>query len=194
MTLKRFLFGFGILAIMLTLIPLVAADYWWIRIFDFPHTQLTALTFIAIAFYFFRFDIYWKHDYLFMAIMLACFSYQISKALPYTSLYPHEVLDAENVTANNQISLFTSNVLQSNNSTELLLKEIKDKDADVVLLCETDQKWLQALKPYLNNAYKYRKEHPLSNTYGMALYSKLPLLNPTVHHLIDPEIPSIHAK
>ncbi|WP_031427944.1 endonuclease/exonuclease/phosphatase family protein [Flavimarina sp. Hel_I_48] len=194
MTLKRGLFALGILAILLTLIPLIAADYWWIRIFDFPHTQLTAFTFIVIAFYFFRFDIRWKHDYLFVSIMLACFVYQINKIVPYTSLYPYEVLNAEHEDAQKHLSLFTSNVLQSNKERQPLIDELKSKDPDILLLCEANAKWLNDLRPYTSKNYSYRKEIPLDNTYGMALYSKMPLIDPTVHYIIDKEIPSIHTK
>lgn len=84
MRLKSFLQFFSGLAAVLTLFPLIAADYWWIRVFDFPHFQLTTLTLIAILTYLIRFDIRWTNDYLFMAVMLGCFSYQAIKIYPYT--------------------------------------------------------------------------------------------------------------
>ena len=82
MKLKSFLQGFGILAVIITLIPLIAADFWWIRVFDYPHIQLTLLTLTAIAAYFLRFEIKSWRDYVFMGVLLACFTYQFAKIYP----------------------------------------------------------------------------------------------------------------
>jgi hypothetical protein len=47
-----------------------AADFWWIRMFDYPHIQLTILTFVAIVVYFIEFNIKWTQDYLFAAVLM----------------------------------------------------------------------------------------------------------------------------
>ena len=101
MTLKTFLRAFGILAVILTLIPLIAADYWWIRMFDYPHIQLTLLTLAALAAYFLRFEIKSWRDYAFVGVLLICFLYQFVKIMPYTPLVPLEVGEpSENVDEN----------------------------------------------------------------------------------------------
>ena len=66
MKLRRFFQIFGLLAIVLTIAPFVAADYWWIRVFDFPHIQLTILTGVALLLYFIKFNIRWIEDYIFV--------------------------------------------------------------------------------------------------------------------------------
>ena len=194
MKLKTVLFLFGSLAILLTIIPLIAVDYWWIRMFDFPHTQLTALTLIAIITYLFCFDIRWTKDYFFMAMMLACFAFQLIKIIPYTPLYPYDILPAQKQEPKRQLSIFTANVLQSNKKMKMLLNDIKKEKPDVVLLCEVNAKWLKTVAPYMERNYRYTHKVPLENTYGMALYSKRALINPTTHFLVDDSIPSIHTK
>ena len=194
MRLKSFLQIFGGIAVVLTLIPLIAADYWWIRIFDFPHTQLTILTLSAILLYFFRFDIRWTKDYAFMTIMLACFVFQLSKIYPYTPLASFEVLENTKSDPKTSFKIFTSNVLQSNEDKELLLEEIGRKDPDLMIICEADKLWQKEIVSHISSEYRYKLEVPLENTYGMLLYSKFRLINPKVHYMVDDSIPSIHTK
>lgn len=84
MLFKKILIGFGIIAIVFTLIPLIPADYWWIRMFDFPHIQLTSLTFVAILIYFIKFDFRNIKDYVFIGLLISCFIFQFFKIVPYT--------------------------------------------------------------------------------------------------------------
>jgi len=41
--------------------------------------------------------------------------------------------------------------------------------------------------------YPHRVEVPQDNTYGMLFYSRLPIVQHSVDHLVDPEVPSIMA-
>ena len=194
MKLKKFLQVFGAIAVVLTLVPLIAADYWWIRMFDFPHTQLTILTATAVLAYFIRFDIRWFKDYVFVTIMIACLIFQVLKIYPYTPLHEKEVLGWTNPSSDKGIKLFTANVLQKNKDHDKLLVELQDKDPDLIILCEADTVWRNAIAPKISPEYKYRVEMPISNTYGMLIYSKLKLINPKVHFMVDDSIPSIHTK
>src|SRR5690606_39425936 len=62
----------------------------------------------------------------------------------------------------------------------------------IVLLVETDQWWLEQLTE-LECRYPYTVLHPLDNTYGMLLFSRLKLVDPEVKFLIQDDIPSIHS-
>ena len=194
MTFKTFLQILGGTAIVLTLLPFIAADYWWIRVFDFPHLQLTVFTAIATFAYFMRFDIKWFKDYVFMTVMIACLVFQVLKIYPYTGIAKYEVLNAQNEKSEAQFNIMVANVLQKNTKYDSLLAEVKTRNPDILLLLEADDKWLNAINPTLKNEYPYYKGAPLSNTYGMLLYSKLPLQNPEVHYLVDDSIPSIDTR
>ncbi|WP_372916924.1 endonuclease/exonuclease/phosphatase family protein [Salegentibacter sp.] len=193
MKFKNFLQIFGVIAVLLTLIPLVAADFWWIRVFDYMHIQLTLLTLTAIAAYFIRFDIKWVQDYIFMGILLACFAFQFLKIYPYTPLSAHEIGDSQNSEAP-QISLFTANVLQKNEEHQKVVDEINRFDPDVMVFTETNTRWKNEISKNLDESYRYKVEVPLDNTYGMLVYSKLELIDPQVQYMIDDSIPSIHTK
>lgn len=120
MNYKKVITGFGIIAIALTLIPLIPSDYWWIRMFDFLLIQLTALTFIALLVYYIKLDFKQPKDYWFMAILIGCFIFQFSKLIPYTPFHKKEVGDASSDELSS-IKILTANVLQKNeNDTGLI--------------------------------------------------------------------------
>ena len=174
MKLKPVLQVFGGLAIVLTLLPLIAIDYWWIRIFDFPHIQLTILTFTALITYFMRFEIKRVED--------------------YTPFADFEVLEAKNNNPEKTISLYTANVYQKNKEKQKLIQDIKKHDADILLFVETNTSWKENIDTNISEDYKYDVSVPLDNTYGMLLYSKLKLIEPEVKYLVDKGIPSIHTQ
>ncbi|HSM64549.1 MAG TPA: endonuclease/exonuclease/phosphatase family protein, partial [Gillisia sp.] len=178
MKLKTFLQIFGVIAVVATLVPVIAADFWWIRIYDYFHIQLTLLTMAALAAYFIRFDIKRKADYIFMGVLLACFLYQLLGIYPYLPHKNYVVGEASpGQTENNLIRFYAANVLQKNTDPSLLIKEIKQKDPDILLFTETDLKWRDNLTQAVSG-YPYKVEVPLENTYGMLLYSKLEMLDP----------------
>ena len=191
---KTYLYIFGMLAVALTIFPFVAVDYWWIRIFDFPHIQLTILTFVALVVFFMRFEVKRINDYLFTVIITACLVVQLIKIYPYTPFAEKDIYTSEEINPKAPISIYTANVLQSNKKRELLIADIKEKKPDVILLVETDTNWRDYVVEHLNDNYKYKVEAPQANTYGMLMYSKYKLINPQVKFLVDKGIPSIHTK
>lgn len=194
MKLKLFLQIFGGIAVVLTLLPFIAIDYWWIRVFDFPHFQLTVLTLIALLAYFIRFDIKNKKDYIFVTVLIACFVFQLLKIFPYTSIAKFEVLENTIDQPEKLLSIFTANVLQENENEAKLFDQIQQYKADILLFTETDRRWNKAIYSEVQKDYNYKVEFPLSNTYGMLMYSKLSLINPQVKFIVDDSIPSIHTK
>ncbi|NNE32891.1 MAG: endonuclease/exonuclease/phosphatase family protein [Winogradskyella sp.] len=193
MNLKYVLIGFGVFAILITIAPLIAVDYWWVRIFDFPHVQLTFLTALAIVVYFIKFDFKNVGDYIFIMVLLACFGFQFIKIYPHTTFASTEMLDAS-PNAKTSISLLTSNVYQDNEDTEKIINAINSSKADIMVFTEANKRWQRAITNAISNDYKYKVEYPLDNTYGMLLYSKLELVDPRLEFLVKDDIPSIHTK
>lgn len=194
MVVKRFLQFFGLLTVLLTLIPLIAKQYWWIVVFDFPHFQLTALTLISLIAYFIRFDINSKFDMVFVIVLASCFSFQLVKIFPYTPLADYEVLPPESSDKKRMLSLYTANVLQENKKKAVLLKEIQRYDPDILVLTETNSRWTKILRKNLDADYKHQVSIPLENTYGMFVCSKFPMFDSEVKFMVDDSIPSIHTK
>lgn len=192
MKLKSILQALGLVAILFTLLPFIAADYWWIRVFDFPHIQLTILTLVALVTYFIKFDLKRAEDYVFAAALGACFVFQLARIYPYIPHGNYDLMDANMEAEAVPMKFYIANVYQDNEKPGKLIQEIKTRDADVVLLMETNVRWKNDVKEAVSN-YPYRVEVPLNNTYGMLLYSKFPFKNEQVKYLVDDSIPSIHT-
>lgn len=195
MKLKSILQAIGLIAVILTLFPFVAADYWWIRMFDYPHLQLTLFTLVALLIYFFRFNLRSWRDYAFVLVLAGCFLFQVGKIYPYTALASYQVNNNEYADKDRSISVFISNVLQKNKEHQKVLDEVVTKDADILIFTETNERWRQNISPKVRSyGYSYKAEMPLDNTYGMLLYSKFKLIDPKIKFLLEDSIPSIHSK
>ncbi|MDX5338728.1 MAG: endonuclease/exonuclease/phosphatase family protein [Cyclobacteriaceae bacterium] len=92
----------------------------------------------------------------------------------------------------NGIHLIVGNVYQFNTHYPKAIQLIQKKNPDVVFLVETHQKWIDNLKP-LEEDFPYRILLPKENTYGLAFYSKIPLVRKEINYLVNPEIPSIEV-
>ncbi|WGK64537.1 endonuclease/exonuclease/phosphatase family protein [Croceiramulus getboli] len=193
MTFKGFLQLFAGFAVVLSLIPLIAADYWWIRMFDFPHIQLTALTLTAIIAYLMKFDIKWVNDYIFMSVMIACFAFQMTKIVPYLPHNQYELLASKKEKRTDTLTIYTANVYQKNSKKHLLVKDIEARDPDLIVLLETDSGWMDYVNTAILSSYPYTLLAPLDNTYGMLFYSKYPLENEEIRYLVEEDIPSMHG-
>ncbi len=185
----------GMTAALLSLLPLVAADYWWIRMFDFPHLQLTGFTLLAIILYFFTFRVKWINDYLYITILLGCFAFQCTKIIRFTPLFPVELqASTPGIAPDAQLKLYTANVLQPNEKRENLFQEIQKRQPDIIVFTETDNIWGEDIRKAIGDQYAYKVEQPQDNMYGMIVYSKLALRETSIEFMVDEEIPSIHTQ
>jgi endonuclease/exonuclease/phosphatase (EEP) superfamily protein YafD len=81
----------------------------------------------------------------------------------------------------------------TNRAADRLRGLIEDTDPDVLILTEPDAWWAEQLQG-LEQSFPYHTSYPLDNTYGMILYSRLPLMRSEIKFLVEPDIPSIHAR
>jgi endonuclease/exonuclease/phosphatase (EEP) superfamily protein YafD len=188
-------FGFlAFIAVAATIVPLSPSKKWYIRVFDYPRLQTLIIAILALAWYqafYFRRR---KREVIFLLILLAVIAVQIYKAWPYTPFGHKQVLNAEpGVSEEETISLFICNVLQTNTAYQEVIKTVKSYSPDIIITTETDTTWQKELA-VLENDYPYRIPIPLSNMYGMHLYSRQPLENPEARYLLEPDIPSIRTR
>lgn len=178
-------------SILGTFLPLLHSQEWYIRVFDYPRLQLFGLAVISFILYLWLAPRNRKRDKFLLATLTIAIVYQAVNISPYTFLAPKEVKDADANTAENTwLSLLVSNVYMDNKEHEKLMQLVREKEPDILLLLESDLVWQQAMTP-VTEQYPYRVEIPLKNTYGMHLYSKLPLRQQEVSYLLDKDIPSI---
>lgn len=183
---------FSICLILCTGIPLLGSPWWYIRVFDFPQLQLYLLLLVAIItnLVVFRREVIF--DYVLLGSLLISFGYTSFLIYPYTPLAKPRTLSAAPEQAGS-ISILTANVYMDNHEVAPIKNLIDKLNPDIVLLLETNQWWIDNLGG-IDDEFEYSVEVPLQNTYGMAIYSKLPLSNTQVKYLIEDEIPSIHTE
>ncbi|MEJ6398984.1 endonuclease/exonuclease/phosphatase family protein [Yoonia sp. 208BN28-4] len=188
-----FLFLFWLVAafvLFTTLAPLTDSVQWWIRGWDFPriHIAIVAAVTILIGFGVMRPSVA-----ITCVLLLGCLVYQLYRIYPYTSLATQEIALAENVPAEDQVKLLSSNVLMENDDPTRLQALIEREEPDVLFLMETDQKWIDWLEPQLAR-YDTVIRHPLDNYYGAVFATNLETVTAQTVFLSEDETPSVLAE
>ena len=91
------------------------------------------------------------------------------------------------------LRLLHANILVSNRNHAAIERLIRDQQPDIVLLEEINQRWMDALRG-LQPAYPHGAAVVLSNEYGLALFSRLPLEHVEAVQIIPGGLPSIVAR
>ncbi len=90
-----------------------------------------------------------------------------------------------------KIALF--NVLTKNSKYNELQQQVNEQKPDIIILQEVDDIWLENIKE-LKKDYPYFLEHSRLDNFGIALYSKIPLIEPKIEDWTDYEVPVITAE
>lgn len=173
-------------------LSLLRLSDWWVRACDFPLPQIAVSGLGILLLYLLRWNVRSPGEGALLLLLALALVYQGLRMLPYTPLYPKQVVRAVAPDPDDTLSILISNVYMENRESAPLLELVDEKQPDVVLLVETDGWWEEELRA-VESSYPYAVKHPLPNTYGMLLYSRLELVDPTVEFLFDEEIPSVHA-
>jgi endonuclease/exonuclease/phosphatase (EEP) superfamily protein YafD len=182
----------GTLAIGTTVLSLRKSPHWLFRMWDFPRVQISTAAVAALALFTgTRRPNSWI-ERSFVAALLATLLQQGRKIAVYTPLWPAQV-ERSRGTGTARIRILMVNVLQENDRYDRLLEAIGRADPDVVLAVEIDRRWEAALEP-LREVYPYVVRQSQENHYGMLLLSRIPLEDPRVEFVVQPDIPSIHAR
>lgn len=181
-----------IIVAFLTFLPFLKVDYWLIRIWDYPRKQLLCLQLLFTSLALLTPSISHPYHILVFFAGLISIAYLIHKYIPYTFLYHKQLPSVQKNDEQNQISIYIANVFMENTQYDLLLKSIRIKNPDFILLVETNEKWKENLK-LLEDEYTHCYFLPKNNTYGMLVYSKLTLEGCNFKFLIDEGIPSLHT-
>lgn len=183
----------GMLVVVVTILPVLRARAWWVRIWEFPRLQIGVLGLVAlIALLLGPAALPAAFHALLVVLLALAVPAQFAAVWRYSRLAPREVQGSTLQDPACRISLTISNVLQSNRQAARLLSEIRQADADVVLCVETDIWWKQQLDA-LRATHPHTLQQPLGNQYGMLLYSRLALHEPAIEFLVQDDIPSFHC-
>ncbi len=179
--------------VVATLLPLWRHDAWWVRACDFPRAQIVVLGLILTLGYLALPGPRTGLEKAVLALVGLSLAFQVYQIHPYTPAAREQVLRSTAPPPGASLSLLMANVLMDNRRADRLLDLVRRWSPDVVLTVETDDWWEERLR-VLEDDYPFTVKKPLSNTYGMLLHSRTELIEPEVKYLLEPDIPSIHAR
>lgn len=181
------------LVVFISVWGLLPLDHWWIRGVDFPRIQILVIGLVSLVGLLVLASQWESWDVVLLLALIGAVGLQLRMVLPYTRLWKKEVRQALPIPDAVQIKLMVSNVLTPNDNTQALVDLVQQKNPDILITLESDQKWQDALS-VIEPDYPYNVKVPLDNLYGMHLYSKLELIDPEVKYLLIDDIPSIHTQ
>ena len=182
----------GALLVLVTALPIVPTNDWWVRVWDFPRIQVAALlAFVLVAISLIgdrRRRATWG---LALGIAVAL-GYQLTWIWPYTPLHSVQVELTASCPPEASVRLLVANVLMTNRRAEPLLEHVSRLNPDVVLLVETDAWWDERLA-LIKARYPFVLSRPREDFYGLHLFSRFDLVDPEVRFLLDDYVPSVKA-
>jgi endonuclease/exonuclease/phosphatase (EEP) superfamily protein YafD len=181
------------IVILWTALPFLRHEAWWIRVFDFPRCQIALVTLATIPAYVALAGFDAALDRILVGALFMSALYQLARIAIYTPLFPKQAKDAAAVDDARRFGLVVANVLMTNRNAEALLRVVRARDADVMLFVETDDWWQGQLDTF-EATHPYTVKCPKDNLYGMHLYSRLELVEPTLRFIVEPDVPSIHSR
>jgi endonuclease/exonuclease/phosphatase (EEP) superfamily protein YafD len=185
---------FSSLSILATVASLIKWRYdWWIRVFDFPRVQISAIIILMLISSFIVYSFAFLWHFVLTGLLLAALISQTMKIYRYTPFAQKQVLSYKGNDKKNSISILVSNVLQTNRNSEKLLKLIKKYQPDLILTLETDKWWGEQLAN-LEKEWSYTIKKPLNNLYGMHLFSRFEIKNAKIKNLVKNDIPSFELQ
>lgn len=179
------------LCIVTTVLPWTRARAWWVRAWDFPRQQILVLGLAAGA-GLLLLDAPQGAEAVLLLALAAALAWQVAMILPYTRLWRRQGLPARGANGERGVRLVVVNVLQTNREVDGLGASLAAADPDLVLALETDRWWVERLAELLPN-HDHRVLHPLDNTYGLGLFSRLELVAPEIRFLLKDGIPSVRT-
>lgn len=197
MVLKILLWAIRVLVCLMAvvcLLPLIPSGQWWIRLWDFPRLQLTVALLVPLI----MLGVHgWlarpaKEHAAWVVVILAVAGWHLHHIVPFTSAWPTEVPTAKVQPGGDQMTLkvLTANVTFTNEHYDELLDMVQRADPDLLLLIEVDSSWAEGLAQ-LDEHYDYRIGEQRDEGQGLMLWSRFPLLEEEVKHLVSDRRPSV---
>jgi len=131
-------------------------------------------------------------DWIVLAGLLINLSYLIYLVFPFTALGKKQIITSLRSDGIDNLRILIANVYQENRQSKDYHNLIAMCEPDLILMVETN-KWWQNEMDSIQKTYQHQLKAPLENTYGMLLYSKLPLSDAKVNYLVKSDIPSMEA-
>lgn len=170
-----------------TLLPLSRSHLWWVRGCEFPRTQILLLAALVCG----MAVIVGGTVGLTVAVVMAgCAAYQLYRIAPYL---PWVGVDLNLGDArDDDLCLMALNVEMENRRFGDVIDVIRHESPDVLFLMETDEAWVEALEPVLEE-FDTVLRVPQDDYYGLVFATRLTARRAGVERLTRDNTPSVFA-
>ncbi len=185
------------LFVLQTGLALFRSRAWWVRVCDFPRLQIALGALVILGCFWFvnlgaEDPATW--EWILFGALGAAVLVQTYQMLPYTKAWRKQVPSAAPSSARrDRLRVVISNVCMKNRDVRRWLGVVRNAEADLVIAVEVDAWWCSQLR-VLHEEYPHRVLRPQDNTYGIALYSRLPLRHTEIKELIEQDVPSVFTQ
>lgn len=171
--------------LIITLFSLFGDQSYRFELMSHFRVQYIGLFLVAAAFF-----VFLNKKWLLIALVGLCVNLIAIAPIYFPS--PKVKFDVETDSTPRQLSIVFANVRTSNREYQLLYSAITQRQSDLIVLAETDVRWLNYLRK-LDANYPYHKLVPRSDNFGIAVYSKHPLQHVSIEDFSGNGTPSISA-
>jgi endonuclease/exonuclease/phosphatase (EEP) superfamily protein YafD len=177
---------------VVSLLPLMETNIWWIRYLDFPRLQFAIALSLMLALYLALRGRPRPRDWIVLIGANAALIYQIYKLHPYSGLVDPVAVAQAQCRDGQSVRIMVANVKRRNESADVFLDQVLATDPDLLLIMETDAWWDERLAS-LSSRYRHRVQSiPADHAfYGMHLFSKLELISPEFNFFFDAVTPTV---
>ncbi len=190
--LYKIVVGLSAIVVILSILSLIHdLTYWYAKILDFPRTQYLIFSLVCLLLFLILNRKWNVTSYIVVAGLVVAISIHSIKIGPYyvgEKVVPE--VSQENLESASSLKVLIANVLITNRDAAKLREIIEKHQPDMVLAMEVNSWWVEQLDQI---GYPFAIKYPLENAYGMALYSKLPLLEKDVKFFQHHDVPSVHT-
>lgn len=176
------------LLILLSILPFIKNQHWVFRVPEFMKIQLFALQMLTLLWGLFFLDKTWIF-LIVSGVQLILTLYHLYILIRYTTFYKKAAVPPAGA---DTASVISCNVYQFNEDYSNFHRLIRKYRPDIFITMESHSGWEKANRT-LESDYPYSVKVTLENTYGMHLYSRIPIEKSEVHFFVSDDIPSIEA-
>jgi len=180
----------GALGLFAAFVPKFKTEIWWLRVWVYGRQQTCILLAVIAGLFLFLYGVDSLPAALLMLAYAAAFVTCAVDLWPYMRGRPLEMPTALPGAEGTGLSVLLLNVLQENTNEEAVRARIREANADVVFLSETNARWRSALRR-LETDYPYTSLLPKEKHNGLLVYSRLPIARVQERYFCQSHVPSL---
>ncbi|WP_306643348.1 endonuclease/exonuclease/phosphatase family protein [Sanyastnella coralliicola] len=184
------LFTLTCILFLAVLFSLSGNRHWIFRVPEFLYHQILVVALVQLVTTLVLGSFSHWMTWLTVIMLLFITVWTFYRIFPYTRMSRSEIPDAD--VMSESIRIYCANVEMGNDDYDSVLKQLNQIDPDIIVFLEYSEDWKSAVEPQLS-LHPFRELLPLANTYGIALYSKIPITHSEIQFLVEQDVPSIFA-